>query len=162
MANFILYKEDIDRLNRVLAHLLSSASATFVLLVHKDGNLLANQGYTRAFDTTALAALAAGSYAATRAIAQLIGESEFTVLFHKGKNDNIHISLVDEDCILVLVFDDRTNPGMIRIESEKAIKAINVILDDIRNNEFTDLDAPPPPKNSAINDQLDRMFPGMM
>jgi predicted regulator of Ras-like GTPase activity (Roadblock/LC7/MglB family) len=157
MANFILYKEDIDRLNKVLTHLLSSASATFVLLVHKDGNLLAHQGYTKAFDTTALAALAAGSYAATRAIAQMIGESEFTVLFHKGKLDNIHISLVDEDCILVLVFDDRTNPGLVRLETEKAIKGVNLILDDIRKNEFTDLESAPP-KADAVGSQMDRLF----
>jgi predicted regulator of Ras-like GTPase activity (Roadblock/LC7/MglB family) len=160
MANFILYKEDIDRLNKVLAHLLSSASATFVLLVHKDGNLLANQGYTKAFDTTALAALAAGSYAATRAIAQMIGENEFTVLFHKGRTDNIHISLVDEDCILVLVFDDRTNPGLVRLESEKAIKGINEVLEDIRKNEFTDLESAPP-KADSVGHQLDKLFPGM-
>jgi predicted regulator of Ras-like GTPase activity (Roadblock/LC7/MglB family) len=160
MSNFILYKEDIDRLNKVLAHLLSSASATFVLLVHKDGNLLANQGFTRSFDTTALAALAAGSYAATRAIAQLIGESEFTVLFHKGKTDNIHICLVDEDCILVLVFDDRTNPGMVRVESERAIKGINLILEDIRHNEFTDLETTPAPKSDELSHQIDRLFPG--
>lgn len=160
MANFILYKEDIDRLNKVLGHLLSSASATFVLLVHKDGNLLANQGYTKAFDTTALAALAAGSYAATRAIAQMIGENEFTVLFHKGRTDNIHISLVDEDCILVLVFDDRTNPGLVRLESEKAIKGINEVLEDIRQNEFTDLDQAPP-RSDSVGAQMDKMFPGL-
>jgi len=160
MANFILYKEDIDRLNKVLGHLLSSASATFVLLVHKDGNLLANQGYTKAFDTTALAALAAGSYAATRAIAQMIGENEFTVLFHKGRTDNIHISLVDEDCILVLVFDDRTNPGLVRLESEKAIKGINEVLEDIRQNEFTDLDQAPP-RADSVGAQMDKMFPGL-
>lgn len=159
MSNFILYKEDIDRLNKVLTHLLSSASATFVLLVHKDGNLLAHQGYTKAFDTTALAALAAGSYAATRAIAQMIGENEFTVLFHKGRTDNIHISLVDEDCILVLVFDDRTNPGLVRLESEKAIKGVNLILDDIRKNEFTDLDMAPP-KADSVGSQMDRLFGG--
>lgn len=157
MANFILYKEDIDRLNKVLGHLLSSASATFVLLVHKDGNLLANQGYTKSFDTTALAALAAGSYAATRAIAQMIGENEFTVLFHKGRTDNIHISLVDDDCILVLVFDDRTNPGLVRLESEKAIKGVNQILDDVRKNEFTDLDLAPP-KADSVGSQMDRLF----
>ncbi|MEN9307654.1 MAG: regulator of Ras-like GTPase /cell polarity determinant GTPase-activating protein MglB [Fibrobacterota bacterium] len=157
MSNFILYKEDIDRLNKVLTHLLSSASATFVLLVHKDGNLLAHQGYTKAFDTTALAALAAGSYAATRAIAQMIGENEFTVLFHKGRTDNIHISLVDEDCILVLVFDDRTNPGLVRLESEKAIKGVNLILEDVRKNEFTDLDMAPP-KADSVGLQMDRLF----
>jgi predicted regulator of Ras-like GTPase activity (Roadblock/LC7/MglB family) len=140
MENFILYKEDIDRLNKVMAKLLAAASATFVLLVHKDGNLLTHQGFTRSFDTTALAALAAGSYAATRAIAQLIGENEFTVLFHKGKTDSIHISLVDEDTIMVLVFDDRTNQGMIRVESERASQDIRTILNDVRKNEFTDLE----------------------
>ncbi len=141
MDNLILYKEDIDRLNKVLARLLAAASATFVLLVNKDGNLIANQGFTRSFDTTALAALAAGSYAATRAIAQLIGEDEFSVLFHKGKTDSIHISLVDEDTIMVLVFDDRTNQGLVRVESDRAAQDVRVILNDVRKNEFTDLEA---------------------
>ncbi|HXP89804.1 MAG TPA: hypothetical protein VN931_02630, partial [Fibrobacteria bacterium] len=70
------------------------------------------------------------------------------------------ISLVDEDCILVLVFDDRTNPGLVRLESEKAIKGVNVILEDIRHNEFTDLESAPP-KSDSVGQQMERLFPGL-
>ena len=62
------------------------------------------------------------------------------MLFHKGKTDSIHISLVDEDTIMVLVFDDRTNQGMVRVESERASLEIRTILEDVRLNEFSDLE----------------------
>jgi hypothetical protein len=57
-----------------------------------------------------------------------VGEPEFSVLFHQGKRDHIHISLVGERIILVVIFDDRTTIGMIRLHAKEASQRLLDIL----------------------------------
>ncbi len=116
---FVLYEEQIDRINAALLRLLKKAEAKCAIMADKDGHLITRQGFTQSLDTTALAALLAGSFASTREIARLVGEPEFSVLFHQGVRDHIHICLVGERCILAIVFDDRTTIGMVRLYAKE-------------------------------------------
>src|SRR5512147_1637772 len=116
---FVLYEEQIDRINAALLRLLKKAEAKCAILADKDGHLITRQGFTQSLDTTALAALLAGSFASTREIARLVGEPEFSVLFHQGVRDHIHVSLVGDRCILAIVFDDRTTVGMVRLYAKE-------------------------------------------
>ena len=111
--SLIIYEEEIEKIDSILARMLKGAEAKCALLVDKDGHLITRQGFTHSLDTTALAALLAGSFASTKEIARLVGESEFSVLFHQGKKDHIHMSIVGERSILVVIFDDRTTIGMV-------------------------------------------------
>ena len=121
MANsgMVIYEEQAEQINQLLTKLIKGAEAKCALLVDKDGHLITRQGFTHSLDTTALAALLAGSFASTREIARLVGEPEFSVLFHQGKRDHIHISLVGERSILVVIFDDRTTIGMVRLYAKE-------------------------------------------
>src|SRR5512140_1008937 len=101
---FIIYEEEITKIEALLNKLLKGCEAKCALLVDKDGHLITRQGFTHSLDTTALAALLAGSFASTKEIARLVGEPEFSVLFHQGKKDHIHISLIDERSIMVVIF----------------------------------------------------------
>src|SRR4030067_577168 len=127
--NYEIYEEELEHINRILMKLLKGAEAKCVLLVDKDGYLVTRQGFTHSLDTTALAALLAGSFASTKEIARLVGEPEFSVLFHQGKKDHIHISLVGERTILVIIFDDRTTVGMIRPSSTAIGESLKGILE---------------------------------
>ncbi|MFH2037187.1 MAG: roadblock/LC7 domain-containing protein [Candidatus Zixiibacteriota bacterium] len=131
--NLIIYEEDVEKVDSVLARMLKGAEAKCALLVDKDGHLITRQGFTHSLDTTALAALLAGSFASTKEIAKLVGESEFSVLFHQGKKDHIHMSLVGDRSIMAVIFDDRTTIGMVRLyaretalELAKVFEAINI------------------------------------
>ena len=128
MGDFVLYKEDIDRINKILSHLITESASAYVLLINKDGNLISQVGFSPNINVTSLAALAAGSFASTKAIATLIGETEFSVMFHQGDNQNIHISLVDEDVIMVLIFDDRTNLGLVKMIANQAKSKLGYVL----------------------------------
>ena len=113
--DFVLYEEDMEAIQEELGQFLRESEATCALLVHKSGQLVAKRGFTQRLDTTSLAALAAGAFASTKEIARLIGEPEFSVLFHEGKHEHIHVSLAGEHAIMVTLFDDRTTIGMIRL-----------------------------------------------
>jgi predicted regulator of Ras-like GTPase activity (Roadblock/LC7/MglB family) len=159
MGDFVLYKEDIDRINKILSHLITESASAYVLLINKDGNLISQVGFSPNINVTSLAALAAGSFASTKAIATLIGETEFSVMFHQGAKENIHISLVDEDVIMVLIFDDRTNLGLVKMVAGQAKSKLGHVLKDVRNNGVPDV-MPEVIGGGEVQDKLDRLFPG--
>ena len=68
-----------------------------------------------------VAALAAGSFAATREMARLLGEGEFNSLFHQGARENIQISQISDRALFAIVFDDRSNLGLVRFYAEESL-----------------------------------------
>lgn len=155
----IIYEEETKQIETLLSKMLKGAEAKCALLVDKDGHLITRQGFTQSLDTTALAALLAGSFASTKEIARLVGESEFSVLFHQGKKDHIHMSLIGDRSILVVIFDDRTTIGMVRLYAKEVAvelrKVFETIVENSRNkpnsgisDEFADL----------TQDRLDDIF----
>ena len=133
----IIYEEEINLIESLMSRMLKGAEAKCALLVDKDGHLITRQGFTHSLDTTALAALLAGSFASTREIARLVGEEEFSVLFHQGKKDHIHMSLVGERSILVVIFDDRTTIGMVRLYAKEASAELARIFEQIKAKSAT-------------------------
>ena len=114
-ARLVFYEEDIVKIDSVLEEFLSASQARAALLVDSEGHLVTKKGITSSFDTDSLSALVAGSFASTRELARILGEAEFSVIFHQGQNENIQISMVAERALLVIIFDDRTTVGMVRI-----------------------------------------------
>jgi predicted regulator of Ras-like GTPase activity (Roadblock/LC7/MglB family) len=131
--NLIIYEEEIEKIDSVLARMLKGAEAKCALIVDKDGHLITRQGFTHSLDTTALAALLAGSFASTKEIARLVGESEFSVLFHQGKKDHIHMSLVGDRFILAVIFDDRTTIGMVRLYAKETASELSKIFTALKS-----------------------------
>jgi len=118
-ARLVFYTEDIEIIDKILADFLDRSQAKCALLIDKEGHLVTKKGFTKSFNTDSIAALVAGSFASTREVAKLLGETEFSVLFHQGKNENIHIGLVAERALVVVIFDDRTTLGMVRLYAEE-------------------------------------------
>lgn len=116
----VLYEEEFKQITAICDQLHRDAAAKAVFLVDKNGQLLANSGETGDLDTTSLASLTAGNIAATGGLAQLLGEKEFAIQFHEGEKDNIHISLVGQRVILVIIFDERSSLGLVRLRVRKA------------------------------------------
>jgi predicted regulator of Ras-like GTPase activity (Roadblock/LC7/MglB family) len=126
-----MYQEEFDRISLVLNRLKVDANAKIVFLVDKNGQQIAGAGEIDLVDTTSLASLTAGNVAATDGLARLIGEREFTILFHEGRKDNIHISIVGQRLILVVIFDERSSLGLVRLRVRKASGSVEQILNDM-------------------------------
>lgn len=135
-APLILTKTEITQIHRTLLQMLKQSEAKCAILVDADGKCLAKKGFTQNIDTDALAALIAGSFASTRAMAALVGETDFSVLFHQGEKDHIHNILVDNDTILTVIFDDRTTIGMVRLYSKEGAKALLETLSKAREKRL--------------------------
>ncbi|NWF97730.1 MAG: roadblock/LC7 domain-containing protein [Nitrospirae bacterium] len=130
-SDLIMYEEEFQRIDAELKKLYHQANAKVVFLVDKNGQLIASAGETHDIDTTSLASLTAGNIAATGGIARLLGEKEFTILFHEGEKDNIHISLIGQRIILVVIFDNRTSLGLVRLRVKKSSESLAGIFDEI-------------------------------
>jgi predicted regulator of Ras-like GTPase activity (Roadblock/LC7/MglB family) len=130
-GSLIVYEDEIATIDEHLKKMLKGSEAKCALLVDKDGHLITRQGFTHSLDTTALAALLAGAFASTKEIAKLVGEPEFSVLFHQGKKDHIHMSIVGERSIMVVIFDDRTTIGMVRLYAKETAKELLAVFENI-------------------------------
>ena len=129
--NLVIYDEDFTRINAVLGKLCNDAKGKAVFLVDKNGQLIAARGDTAHIDTTSLASLTAGNIAATGGLAQLLGEREFSILFHEGERDNLHISVVVSMVILVVIFDSRSSLGLVRLRVKRASEDLGAIFKDL-------------------------------
>jgi len=127
----VLYEQEYEQLKRVITRLSADANAKFVFLVDKNGQQIAAHGEMLNLDTTSLASLTAGNVAATDGLAHLIGERGFPVLSHEGERDNIHISIVAARVILVVIFDERSSLGLVRLRVKRATAEINGIFESI-------------------------------
>jgi len=130
-AQLVLYEEEFQQINSILGRLLRESNAKSIFLVDRNGQLVAHSGNTEQIDSTALASLTAGNIAATGGLAKLLGEKEFTVLFHEGERDNIHISLVHAKVILVVIFDERSSLGLVRLRVKKAGAELAKLFDGL-------------------------------
>lgn len=130
-SSLVMYDEEYQRILVLLEKLLRESNSKAIFLVDKNGQLIAASGETANLDTTSLASLTAGNIAATGGLAKLIGEKEFSILFHEGEKDNIHISIVGGRVILVVIFDQRSSLGLVRLRVKKASKDLALIFEDL-------------------------------
>lgn len=128
----VIQEGDASRIKEILTRFVGESGAAEVLLIDRSGQLLAMHGVSRALDTVSISALAAAAFSSTSAMAQLLGESEFTVLFHEGLKHSIHVSTVDEEAILLAIFDERTTVGMVRLFAKEATKGVGGVLAQAR------------------------------
>jgi predicted regulator of Ras-like GTPase activity (Roadblock/LC7/MglB family) len=109
-----LIEEDLYVLDGALQSLVSRSEASMAMLIDQAGFLITQTGEAGQFDTTTLAALAAGSYAATQSMALLTRETNFHCLYQQGDSSSLLILNVDEHCLLVVVFKSQTSVGAVK------------------------------------------------
>ena len=131
VSDLILLEADHARFTTVLDRVRKDANAKVVFLIDKNGQQLAHSGDVSGLDPTSLASLTAGNVAATDGLAKLLGEREFSILFHEGEHDNLHINIVAGKAILVVLFDMHSSLGLVRLRVKKATGELATIVEEI-------------------------------
>jgi predicted regulator of Ras-like GTPase activity (Roadblock/LC7/MglB family) len=158
-SDFVLYEEEFQRLEEALRRLRQEANGRAVFLIDKNGQQLAAAGEVEQFDTTTLASLTAGNVAATDGLAKLIGEREFSVLFHEGQQDHIHISIVAKRAILVVIFDERSSLGLVRLRVKRASGDLEKIFETmLQKGEASGSQTGSSPFSEITDDDIDALF----
>jgi predicted regulator of Ras-like GTPase activity (Roadblock/LC7/MglB family) len=117
-------KKQADGIGEILNCYLMNTGIDCCLLIDRSGNLLLSQGDALSMDTFGLAALTAANFGATEEIGRLIGEKNFSLLFHKGERENVHFSKIGDELILITIFGHAVSLGLVRLKVEEAAKAI--------------------------------------
>jgi predicted regulator of Ras-like GTPase activity (Roadblock/LC7/MglB family) len=129
--DIILRKPQLERIDACLNRLVSSSFAQSVILIDRSGQLISHSGNVPDVDLLSLSALTAANFGATAEIARILGEEEFTLLFHKGRSENIYFSALGEHAIMIALFDDRTSLGLIRLQMSKVFDELSHILSGV-------------------------------
>ena len=128
----VLTIEDVATLDAVLEDFLTKTESELTVVIDRGGNVISQSGNMNAMDVTVIAALAAGSFAATRELARRIGELEFNALYHQGNGSHMFMNSIDDDTIMITVFGVTTTVGLVRFYAASAAQRIATILQSLR------------------------------
>lgn len=156
-APFVMFDEDQRKIEEILEHLLREAHATSAFVIDKAGPLIAQSGSLVGIDTTGLASLTAGAIAATGGLAHLIGEDEFPTHTHQGLHRHVQMTIVGPRSILVVVFDDKSTLGLVKLRSKKAGAHLAAFFNNIHSRTRSTGDVAGPFADLTETD-LDNLF----
>jgi len=127
-TNWKVFEEDYWAINTILQELLKNSNSSSVLLLDKTGQLISSLGAPPQFDLHSFASLCAADFEANAQLAVLIGEKDFSTLYHQGSNESMYLARVEQNIILVILFDKRTTLGLVRLRAKKAVDNLEIVI----------------------------------
>ena len=124
---FDFNEKQIESIENILDEELVELGVKCVVLIDLAGNVVINLGEGE-HDVYSLAALAAANFGAVTAMASIIGEQEFSLLFHKGEKDSIHFTKVADDLLLLTIFGKDVSLGFLRLKVSESIRKIRNVF----------------------------------
>ena len=130
-SSWSLSEEDFHRIDAILQAFLYDSNARCTLLVDRTGQLVTTAGEKPDFDSVAFASLAAADFSANDQLASMIGETEFSSLFHQGEKESMYLADVARRVILVVLFDNKTTLGMVRIKTRTVVPKFVALFEEL-------------------------------
>jgi predicted regulator of Ras-like GTPase activity (Roadblock/LC7/MglB family) len=130
-ASWSFTEDDFGAITQSLQRFLTETNARCALLVDRNGQLVATVGEQPNFDATAFATLTAADFSANDQLAKLIGETDFSTLFHQGERESMYLADVARRVILVVLFDNRTTLGLVRLKVKQAVDELRAIFEKV-------------------------------
>jgi predicted regulator of Ras-like GTPase activity (Roadblock/LC7/MglB family) len=156
IQQLVMYEEELAQINNICEILHRDSNARAVLVIDKNGQAFASAGETEHLDVTSLSSLTAGNVAATGAIASLLSEKEFAGQFHEGEKTNVHISIIGQRVILVVLFDERSSLGLVRLRVRKSTGELVQVLDVLAKKSASG--SQPSVFSEITDDDIDNLF----
>ena len=134
LTNLVISDRELATISALLTRLNNDTNATSAMLIDKSGQVVAIQGTGVRRNATALGALLAGVFSSSREVARLLDEKDFRNIFQQGVQENIYTSMIEEQWLLVIIFDKLTHIGLVKVLSKKAADELGRILERVRND----------------------------
>jgi predicted regulator of Ras-like GTPase activity (Roadblock/LC7/MglB family) len=151
-------EDDHRRITEYLGSLLQESQARCALVVDRAGQLLANAGDALKFDPAAFASLTAADFSANDQLAKMIGEPEFASLFHQGEKESMYLADVARRAILVVLFDQRTTVGLVRLKVKQTVSDLNKVFEDMFGRAGSQGTKPAGGLLEGAEDEIDKLF----
>ena len=121
----VVSQEQLEKMDEILTEKLIKIGVDCAIIIDMAGNIItAKDNGKSKYDVYSFAALAAGNFATVDAMAKLVGEEEFSLLFHKGTDCNIHFSKIDDELLLISMFGKEISLGFLRLNVVEAIEDV--------------------------------------
>ena len=130
-ANWSFTQDDFTSITESLKRFLGATNSRCALLVDRSGQLVTTVGDAPGLDTTAFATLTAADYSANDQLAKLVGENDFSSLFHQGEKDSIYVADIAKRLLLVIIFDSRTTVGLVRLRIKAEVEELTLLVDRV-------------------------------
>lgn len=153
-----LEEVDVAQLGALLNGFISEAAAHCAMVVDRSGRLLTHAGDTGAMDNITFASLVAGDFAASDQLARLLGEEEFSSLYHAGEGRSMFLADIAGWGILAALFDGKTTLGMIRLRSKTLVPKLAAIFEGIAARPKRASMGMENTWVSEAEDEIDRLF----
>lgn len=154
--SWTLTPEDEDALRRGMERLLQESGAHAAMLVDRGGQLLVQAGTRPDFDATTFATLTAADFSANDQLARLLGETDFTSLFHQGDRESMLVADIARRAILVVLFDSRTTLGLVRLRLRPVVEDLARVVEAMMARDAQA--GAPRPILAGADDEIDRLF----
>lgn len=155
-----LQPEDLQQLQELLRNFVAEAGARSAFILDRTGRLLTSVGQAADFDVTAFASLAAADFAASDQLAVLLGENEFTSLYHQGEAGSMYLTDVAGHAILAAVFDHRTTLGMVRLKTRTVLPKVVDLFNELVGRASSQESGLEAGWLDDATDEIDRLFAG--
>ena len=154
-ASWSFTEDDFGAITSALERFLTDSNARSALLVDRTGQLVATCGERPTFDPTAFATLTAADFSANDQLAKLIGEKDFQSLFHQGEKESMYLADIARRVILVVLFDNRTTLGLVRLKTKTTVAELNQLFDKVFSRGT---DQKQPHVLAGADDEIDKLF----
>lgn len=155
-TSWTLTPDDEAALRRGMERLLQESAAHSAMLVDRGGQLLVQAGDRPAFDATTFATLTAADFSANDQLARLVGESDFTSLFHQGERESMLVADIARRAILVVLFDSRTTLGLVRLRLRPVVEDLARVVEAMMARDAQA--GAPRPILAGADEEIDRLF----
>ncbi len=155
-ASWSFTEDDFGAITQSLQRFLHEANARCALLVDRTGQLVATVGEQPHFDPTTFATLTAADFSANDQLAKLIGERDFNSLFHQGEKESMYLADVARRVILVVLFDNRTTLGLVRLKLKQAVEELTQLFESVFSRGAGH--APGQGILAGAEDEIDKLF----
>ena len=157
-ASWSFTEDDFGAITASLQNFLAVSNTRCALLVDRAGQLVATVGEEPKFDPTAFATLTAADFSANDQLARMLGENEFGALFHQGDRDSLYLADVARRVILVVLFDNRTTLGLVKLRVRGVVEALSALFTEMFAREAAGERRMETGFVPEAEDEIDRLF----
>jgi predicted regulator of Ras-like GTPase activity (Roadblock/LC7/MglB family) len=156
-ASWSFTQDDFTAITESLTRFLGETKSLCALLVDRSGQLVTTVGNSPGLDTTAFATLTAADYSANDQLAKLVGENDFSSLFHQGEKESIYVADIARRLLLVIIFDSRTTVGLVRLRIKDEVEELTLLIDRVFSRGRNG-DVPGEHLLKGADDEIDKLF----
>lgn len=157
--NFIIYNEEYVLIKDILKGLKNNTRAEIVFITDSEGHCIASTGEMEDSHLNSISSLIAGSMAAVNGIGQMLKVEKFSTILTESNSKNLHISLINDRTMLIVIFDNTSNLGIIRFRVKAATQELEKVFITINEKlKSSALEETGSPFEGVSDEDIDEIF----